>query len=155
MKWLILLTLMASTSAFSDTVDYELAFNKLKGAYSQCQTKIDNRDVKIAALEQQIKNFQSYQTTLDDIVIDLQKSSQNAQSLIAKQEKIIALSQEIENKYQQNSQLCQQSMDDLIVKVKELNALYNQAFKECLKPWYYRWETWLGFAAGLAIGIPL
>jgi hypothetical protein len=40
-------------------------------------------------------------------------------------------------------------------KVKELNALYNQAFKECLKPWYYRWETWLAFATGLAIGIPL
>jgi hypothetical protein len=155
MKWLMMLAMMVSTSAFSDTIDYELAFSKLKGAYSQCQTNIDNRDIKIAALEQQLKNVQSYQTALDGIVLDLKVSSKNAQLLISKQEKIIALSQEIENNYQKNTQLCQQSMDDLIAKVKELNALYNQAFKECLKPWYYRWETWLAFATGLAIGIPL
>ncbi len=154
MKWLLALSILFSPLAFSE-VDYEVAFNKLKGAYTQCQTKIDNRDVKIAALEKQINNFEKYQTSLDNIVMNLKGASDKAQSLIDKQQKIIALSNDIEMKYQQNSQLCQQSMDDLIAKVKELNNLYNQAFKECLKPWYARWETWAGFAVGLAIGIPI
>jgi len=154
MKWLLAFSIFFSQLAVAE-VDYEVAFNKLKGAYTQCQTKIDNRDVKIAALEQQISNFESYKSSLDSIVMNLKGASDKAQSLINKQQTIIALSNEIEMKYQANAQLCQQSMDDLVVKVKELNNLYNQAFKECLKPWYARWETWVGFAVGLAIGIPI
>ncbi len=158
MRWLLLLALafpLFSQADNSDNIDYEVAFNKLKGAYTQCQTHVDLRDEKIMALEQQINNFTQQQTTLDGIITDLKDASKKAELLIEKQKTIISLSNAIETKYQQNTQLCSQSMDELVAKVKELNALYNQAFKECLKPWYARWQTWAGFIAGLAIGIPI
>ena len=60
MKWLLILAVFFSPLTLAQEVDYEVAFNKLKGAYTQCQVKIDNRDVKIAALEQQINNFEKY-----------------------------------------------------------------------------------------------
>ncbi len=158
MRWLLILALtfpLFSQADNANNIDYEVAFNKLKGAYTQCQTHIENRDDKIKALEQQINNFTQQQTALDSIIADLKDASKRAELLIKKQQTIITLSNEIEKKYQHNTQLCSQSMDELVSKVKELNALYNQAFKECLKPWYARWQTWAGFIAGLAIGIPL
>ncbi len=161
MRWLLMLALafplfsQADNTNSVNTIDYEVAFNKLKGAYSQCQSHVENRDEKIMALEQQINNFTQQQTALDSIIVDLKDASKKAELIIKKQQTIITLSNEIESKYQHNTQLCSQSMDELVSKVKELNALYNQAFKECLKPWYARWQTWAGFIAGLAIGIPI
>ena len=152
--WLFIISNAVSISqaheSNSDAVIEDLSEN-----LTQCYNRVKTRDQEIHILKEQIRNFKTKGTIDQEIAASYATWQTTANALIKKQERILNQSKQIETKFSENMQLCQTSVNELKTELIAINKLYNDAVKNCLKPWYLRWEFWLGGMIGFAIGIPI
>jgi len=121
--------------------------------YETCRSQLQKDDELIQKLQVLVSSLKDSRTELEKIIADYENKDTVYDGLSLKYEMIIGHTAKIESLYEQNQHLCTESVGELKAAIIALNKEYNQAVKDCLRPFYLRWSFWSGLGLGILLGL--
>ncbi|UCE19726.1 MAG: hypothetical protein JSV84_05110 [Gemmatimonadota bacterium] len=147
------LCLILSQSVWSQTENWEAAYQELSVQYEEALRRLAMRDTLIQVMQAALDTARLMRENTQGLLTDVDSLRAQNESLAIKYDRMIALSDSIQTLLRENVSLSQQSVSELDSAIVDLNKKYNRAVRECLRPWYLRWEFYMGGLIGGLIGM--
>jgi len=132
--------------------DLQGALNELTKNYDECLQRLEKRDSLINMMNDALKTSREIRSNTDSVMINVSQLMLRNKALVYKYEKMQTMSDSISFLLKKNLALSQTSVNDLDNALVKLNKKYNTAVKDCIRPWYKRWELYGGAVLGAVLG---
>lgn len=146
-------------SLFSVAMAHESASaalaEELTAKYVECLSIVQESDQDIKALEKQVGLLTQVVENNKDIGVELSRIDNVIENISNNQSRAKELLLNTSTKTEESMNLCQTTIDGSLAELQRVHELYLDAVRDCIRPWYARWEFWMGSIIGLLIGIPL
>jgi hypothetical protein len=142
-----------SQSVWSQAADWEAAYWELSGQYEEALRRLAMRDTLVQMMRAALETARLMRQNTQGLLTDVDSLRAQNESLAIKYERMIALSDSIQTLLSEKVVLSQQSVSELDSAIVDLNKKYNRAVRDCLRPWYLRWEFYMGGLRGGLIGL--
>jgi DNA repair exonuclease SbcCD ATPase subunit len=121
----------------------------------ECLEEVTGLNADIAKLQDALEAQQLQNQKADALIERMDEIRSHSEDLMAKYERMLALSDSTDSLLRQNVDLLKESKEELTDAIVDLNDKYNKAVKECLKPFYLRLELYTGLVVGALFGLLL
>jgi len=152
--FLIMFFSLFSVAMAHETVSAALA-EELTAKYAECLSIVQESDQDIKDLEKQVGLLTQVNENNKDIGAELSRIDNVIDNISNNQNRAKELLLNASVKTEESMKLCQTTIDDSLAELQRVHELYLDAVRDCIRPWYARWEFWMGAIFGLLVGIPL
>ena len=145
---------LLTTAMAHETASAALA-EELTAKYAECLSIVQESDQDIKDLEKQVGLLTQVNENNKDIGAELSRIDNVIENISNNQSRAKELLLNASTKTEESMNLCQTTIDGSLAELQRVHELYLDAVRDCIRPWYARWEFWMGSIFGLLVGIPL